>query len=98
VEDLIHASVDYRGGSATKVATESIPQPSITPQWNSTVFAAIREKKHNGFSWAIAEVSVDDNATVLTDALVWGKAIGVSDGSFKNNQGTAGFVIKGDNG
>jgi hypothetical protein len=97
LEDLIHASVDCRGGSATKLAMESIPQPSIAPQRNSTVFAAKREKRHNGFSWAIPEVVVDDNATVLADALVPGKAIEVSNGSFKNNQGTAGFVIKGNN-
>jgi hypothetical protein len=46
---------------------------------------------------AIAEVLVDDNAKVLADALVRSKAIGVSNGSFKNNQGTADFVIEEDN-
>jgi hypothetical protein len=80
----------------TKVATDSIPIPSIALQRTST-FEEIRQNRHDGFLWAIAEATVADNAKVLASALVPGKAIAVSDGSFKNSQGTAGFVIEGDN-
>jgi hypothetical protein len=95
-KDLVHASVDCRGGTVTKVATESIPISSIALQRTST-FDEIRNNRHDGFSWAIPEVTVTDNAKVLASALVRGKAIAVSDGSLKNSQRTAGFVIKGDN-
>jgi hypothetical protein len=47
--------------------------------------------------WAISEVTVADNTKVLASAMVCGKTIAVSDGSFKNHHGTTGFVIKGDN-
>jgi hypothetical protein len=95
-KDLVHASVDCRGSIVTKVATESIPTPSIAGQRTST-FEEIWQNRHDGFSWAIAEVTVANNAKVLASALVRGKAIPVSNGSFKNSQGTAGFVIEGDN-
>jgi len=81
-KDLVHASVDCRGSTVTKVAAESIPTPSIARQRTST-FEEIRQNRHDGFSWAIAEVTVANNAKVLASALVRGKAIAVSDGSFK---------------
>jgi hypothetical protein len=95
-EDLVHASVDdCRGDITTKVSTEYIPAPILFPT-PTLSFEDIRRSRHAGFSWAISEVTVPANATVLASALVRGKAIAVSDGSFKNAQGTAGFVIEGD--
>jgi hypothetical protein len=96
VQDLVHAFVDCQGGTVTKVATESISTPSIALQGPST-FVEIQKNRHMGFSWAISEVTVADNTKVFTSALVHGRTNAVSNRSFKNNQGTAGFVIKGDN-
>jgi hypothetical protein len=97
MKDLVHASVDCQGGTVTKVATESIPTSSISLQPN-LAFEEIQKNRHLGSSWAISEVTVANNAKVLAAALVCGRAIAItSNGSFKNNQGTAGFVIKGDN-
>jgi hypothetical protein len=79
----------------TKGATEFIQSPTTAPPQIST-FDDIRRKRHVGFSWAVSEVTVSDNATVIASALAQGKAIAVSDGSFKNAQDTAGFVIEGD--
>jgi hypothetical protein len=93
-KDLIHVLVNCRGDFATKVSTENIPVPCLLPT-PILSFEDIRRSRNAGFSWAISKVTVPTNATVLASALVWGKAIAVSDGSFKNAQGTAGFVIEG---
>jgi hypothetical protein len=91
----MHASVDQQGDFVSKVATAAITVPRIDPPQTRT-FEEIRRNRSGGFSWAISEVTVIDNATVLASALIRGKAIAVSDGSFKNAKGTAGFVIEGD--
>jgi hypothetical protein len=48
-----------------------------------------------GFQWAIAEMSMEDNGLTIATAIQAGHAIAVSDGSFKDSQGTAAFVIEG---
>ena len=94
-EDLKHASADCQRGIVTKVSTLRIPAPTLAPT-QLLLFDVIRRNRPVSFSWAISEVTVVDNATALASALVRGKAIAVSDGSFKNDQGTAEFVIEGD--
>jgi hypothetical protein len=44
---------------------------------------------------AIAELDVDGNGGAIAHALIKGTAIAVSDGSFKNQQGTSAFIIEG---
>jgi hypothetical protein len=55
----------------------------------------IRLLRPPGFQWAITEMSMEDNGLTIAAALQAGHAIAVSDGSFKDSQGTAAFVIEG---
>jgi hypothetical protein len=46
-------------------------------------------------SWAITEVTIDNNGLTIATALLQGTVIAVSNGSFKDNQGTSAFIIEG---
>jgi hypothetical protein len=95
--DLIHASVNVQGSLVLRVATEVIlPRPNPPPPATRQPLEGIRLARDAGFAWAISELSVDNNAAILASAIVRGTAVAVSDGSFKNHQGTSGFVIEGD--
>ena len=45
--------------------------------------------------WAVQNWIATDNGRTIAEAIKSGKAIAVSDGSYKNNLGTAAFVIEG---
>ena len=44
--------------------------------------------------WAIAQISLPDGGVGLARSIVQGSAIAVSDGSFKDGRGTAGFILE----
>ena len=44
--------------------------------------------------WAIAQISLPDGGAGLAQSILHGTAIAVSDGSFKDNRGTAGFILE----
>jgi hypothetical protein len=68
------------------------PVPEIIPP--ETV-ERLRILRPLDFRWAITEMSVNDNGTEIADALQEGTAVAVSDGSYKDAQGTSAFVIEG---
>jgi hypothetical protein len=68
--------------------------PTSTPI-DVTVLKAFRLTRHSSFRRAITEMEVEDNGIEIAKDLVQGSAIAVSDGSFKNQQGTAAFIIEG---
>jgi hypothetical protein len=55
----------------------------------------ILQRRHDSFQWAVSEWLVEDNGLAIARALIAGTAIAVSDGSFKDNQGTSAFIIEG---
>jgi hypothetical protein len=92
---LIPASVNTHQDWTLKVATtELLNQPVPADPSTRTVLDFINNRP-NSFSWAITEVNLDDNGFAIATALLQGTAIAVSDGSFKDNQGTSAFIIEG---
>ena len=83
-------------GWVTRVASiEIIAIPIATHPIAVTVSDA-RLSRAPGFAWAITEMTEEDNGLAIAKALRAGTAVAVSDGSFKESQGTAAFAIEGD--
>jgi hypothetical protein len=47
--------------------------------------------------WAVERFAVADGGTMLADAIRQGQAVAVSDGSYKDEFGTAAYVLEGEN-
>ena len=95
-KDLITASVDQTKAWVLKVATMVIlDHPIVTNPITNNV-RALLSPHHDSFQWAVSEMSLSDNGIAITQALIQGTAIAVSDGSFKESQGTSAFIIKGE--
>ncbi len=93
--DLLPASVDETPSWVLKVATtELLETPSPEASYTSNLYS-ILALRSDGFRWAITEFDIEDNGAAIAQALIQGTAIAVSDGSFKNQQGTSAFVIEG---
>ena len=57
-----------------------------------------RQQRKQDDKWAISWFVSSDNGINLADAIRNGTAYGVSDGSYKDDRGTSGFLIEGDSG
>ncbi len=78
-----------------KVATTELLETPTPDAGHSTNLHSILALRSDGFRWAITEFDIEDNGAAIAQALIQGTAIAVSDGSFKNQQGTSAFVIDG---
>ena len=47
--------------------------------------------------WAISNMWSQDQGKAIANAIYWGNAIGISDGSYKNNRGTTACVMEENN-
>jgi hypothetical protein len=95
--DLIHASVTVYPEWVVRVSTMDIlPRPTAAA--SPRTVQDIRTRRHTSFSWAITELSVEDDGSIIAQALRDGTAIAVSDGSYKHGQGTSAFIIEGNTG
>jgi hypothetical protein len=95
---LIPASVQVCPQWVIKVASMELldrPLADIPP---ILTIHDLWQQRQPGFSWAITEMSVDDNGLMIAEALRNGTAVAVSDGSFKDSQGTSAFVVEGTTG
>ena len=79
-------AIYYSGSSPV-----SLPPPVLPP---TTVIERIRSRPPSQ-SWANRKVATDDNALYVAQAIRDGDAIAVSDGSYKQERGTAAFTIRG---
>lgn len=57
-------------------------------------FEQVRELQPAADKWAIQEITVTDNGKAIAQAIRDGTAIAVSDGSYKNERGTAAFILE----
>ena len=92
--DLIPASVDRTKAWVLKVSTMdvlAIPLPSLSIHNVRTLL----QRRPDGFRWAVSEFTLSDNGIAIAQALIQGTAIAVSDGSFKDSQGTSAFILEG---
>jgi hypothetical protein len=94
-KDLIPASVHTTKHWVTKEASMEILDQPVEEVPTPKTVETIRLIRPPGFQWAITEMSVEDNGLTIAEALQAGNAIAVSDGSFKESQSTAAFVIEG---
>ena len=94
-DGLIMASVYSTKHSVTKEATLELLDIPVPSDHRPSSIQNLRASRPDGFNWAINEMSVDDNGKLIAAALLAGTAVAVSDGSFKDSQGTAAFVIEG---
>jgi hypothetical protein len=92
--DQTPASVDKTKSWVLKVATEELFEAQTTEAASNNVHSILASRPE-GFRWAIAEMDVDDNGGAIAHALIKGTAIVVSNGSFKNQQGTSAIIIEG---
>jgi hypothetical protein len=88
------ASVNIHPSWVLLVATQEIldtpyTEPALLP------VDAILKSRPAGFHWAITEMSLEDNGLAIASDIIQGTAIAVSDGSFKDHQGTLAFIIEG---
>ena len=94
--DLIPATVHTTKHWVTKEASMAILDRPVEDPVTPKSVETLRLIRPPGFQWAITEMSMDDNGLTIAAALQAGNAIAVSDGSFKDSQGTAAFVIEGE--
>ena len=92
---LIPASVHVFSHWVIKEATMEILDRPTVATLRPTSLDSLWLARRDGFTWAISEMSHDDNGLAIATALRQGTAIAVSDGSFKDSQGTAAFIIEG---
>ena len=92
--DLLPASVDQLKDWVLKVATMEVMATPVDDHPCQTDVRAILESRLDSFRWAVSEMSLEDNGLQIARALIQGTAIAVSDGSFKDGQGTSAFVIE----
>jgi hypothetical protein len=60
----------------------------------SELFEQTRAIHAAGDQWAIQEITVTDSRRATTQAICEGTAIAVSDGSYRNERGTAAFILE----
>jgi hypothetical protein len=87
--------VDQLKDWVLKVATMEVMATPVDDHPCQTDVRAILESRLDSFRWAVSEMSLEDNGLQIARALIQGTAIAVSDGSFKDGQGTSAFVIEG---
>jgi hypothetical protein len=99
--DLIPASVVQTAAWVLKVATMELLDRPVDDTPRLTDIHQILHRRRDSFQWTVSEWSVEDNGLAIARALIAGTAIAgtaiaVSDGSFKDNQGTSAFIIEGE--
>jgi hypothetical protein len=87
--------VDETPSWVFKVAATELLETPTPDAGHTTNVHSILALRSAGFRWAIAEFVFEDNGAAIAQALTQCTAIAVSDGSFKNQQGTSAFVIEG---
>ena len=92
---LLMASVYPTKHSVTKEATLELLDIPVPSDNRPASIQRLRSNRPGGFNWAITEMSVDDKGGLIAAALQARNAVAMSDGSFKDSQGTAASVIDG---
>ena len=69
---------------------------SVEPLNQCSLPSFISTEVHTDARWAIERCSVEDDGVTVANAIRNGKCIGVSDGSFKDEFGTACWIIQGE--
>ena len=92
---LYRASIDRHGTITTVLSVATAPRTTVvSPTQPSTLQEAISQLPPSA-KWAVQNCQIQDNGDTIADALRNGTAIGVSDGSYKLNFGTASWVLEG---
>ena len=71
-----------------------LDHPIDTNPFTNNVWSLLSQRP-DSFQWAVSEMSLSDDGIVIAQALIQGTAIAVSNGSFKDSQGTSAFIIEG---
>jgi hypothetical protein len=71
-----------------------IPIKSSRRKCTLTSFEQARKARNYLDQWAIQETSLTDDGEAIAKAISKGTAIAVSDGSYKDGRGTAGFILE----
>ena len=93
--DLIPAFVDQTKAWVLNVATMAILDHPVDTNAITNNIQALLSPRHDSFQWAVSEMVMDNNGIAIAQALIQGTTITVSDGSFKDSQGTSAFDIEG---
>ena len=71
--------------------------PTTTTQYHDKTLEEIMDTRPSNDQWAIDTFHSDDDGLALAAGIIQGKATAVSDGSYKTQVGTSGFVLRGAN-
>jgi hypothetical protein len=66
----------------------------VPTAYEPPVVATIQDAIHDNDQWAISSLHCPENGRSIAQAIIQGTAIAVCDGSYKDQFGTAGFVIQ----
>ncbi len=94
-DDLHPPSVHSHKHWVTKEASHELLATPVPELPRALTVHEVWTQRKPGFKWAVAEMTVTDNGLEIATALKQGRAVAVSDGSFKDGQGAAPFVIEG---
>ena len=77
----------------------SIPTQTTSTQipYHSLTIEEILDTRHENDKWAVDTFHSDDDGAALAMGIIQGHATAVNDGSYKNNVGTSGFILRGAN-
>ena len=69
---------------------------SVEPPTQCSLSSLIATEVHTDARWAIERCPIEDDGLIVANAIRTGKCIGVSDGSFKDEFGTACWILQGE--
>jgi hypothetical protein len=80
-------------GTHQRPTVPTVPNPDYTTMTIQEILA-----QQNALDrWAVLDISVVDQGLILAQGILAGEVMAVSDGSFKDQYGTSGFVLQGSN-
>ena len=93
---LHRASVYHPSNSqCVTVLSTGMSMTTITHDHDNHTLHHLMNTLPSGLSWAIDRLKNTDEGQTIAEAIQQNQAVAVSDGSLKNNVGTAAFVLKG---